>query len=88
MMIDHYYDSTKDIHWYHLGYESSKEYTDFYHWLKQRKIRYDYTDMPHHYFVLLFDEDRLAMHEAWFDYIKPVMESEFYPQDYHDSMAP
>ena len=90
MIIDHAHDTEKDIHIYHLGFHNSKMYLEFYDWLRGRKIHYDYTDMPHHYFVLLNEDDRLEMHKRFSTFIKEDarMLEDLGVEDLHDLTAP
>lgn len=84
MIIDHQYDSARDIHWYHLGYQHGDTYQKFYRWLRGVRIHYDYTDMPHHWFVLLHDSDRRMMHALYGACIGPMRESEIFLDDFID----
>jgi hypothetical protein len=88
MIIDHLYDSPQNVHWYHLGYFEHPIYQEFYDWLRTVKVHYDYSDMPHHCFVLLHETDRLEMHHRFAEYIGPLEESEFYRADYVDLTVP
>lgn len=88
MIIDHLYDSMQNVHWYHLGYFDQPVYQEFYHWLRTVKLHYDYSDMPHHYFVLLHEADRLEMHRRFAEHLGAMEESAFHVADYIDLTTP
>ena len=87
IFIDHLYDADQNIHWYHTGYAPLPKYREFYAWLRPVALHYDYSDMPHHNFVLLHEADRLRMHAEFADSLAPMQPGTFHRADYVDLTA-
>lgn len=88
MIIDHFYDTTRKIHWYHLGFHNEPIYQTFYQWQRTVKLHYEYSDMPHDYFVFLHEANRLEMHIRFKDYISKQHANEIWLEDFIDHTKP
>jgi hypothetical protein len=73
-VIDHVFDSCKNIHLYHTGYVNCDEYHKFYQWQKTKVLSHWLVDMPHDYWVYDREEDRLELHLTWGDCIATMVE--------------
>ena len=87
-LIDHRYDTERNMHWYHIGCSARPVYKTFYGWQRAVSLHYGYDDMPHDYFVLLNEADRLDMHRLFADHISPQVEKKIWLEDFHDFTAP
>ena len=88
MKIDHFYDSNKNIHWYHLRYTPGETYVKFYKWHSSRKLRYGYDDMPHDFWVYLNEQDRLEFHLTWSDCIDGMIKRNWDSDSWTDFTKP
>jgi hypothetical protein len=62
---------------YHVGYSSDKVYQEFYNWMQRKKLKHQYTDMPHHFFVFENEIDRLVMESIFSQYLNKTDYSDF-----------
>lgn len=73
--IDHIPDKDRGINVYHIRADSSPLYTKFYEWHNTKPLHYSYSDMPHDYFVYLYEKDRIEMILKFNDHINETRDS-------------